>query len=123
MKLQFGPLMCLLLGCLCWAGDLSAQTLNFNVLAGSPPSAGCEDGSGSAASFTAPESAAVDAAGNIYIADASCHVIRRVTPAGVSSTFAGLAGASGSQDGKGSAARFNAPYGVAVDAAGNVYVA
>ena len=51
------------------------------------------------------------------------HTIRKVTPAGVVTTLAGLAGSSGSADGTGSAARFNCPDGVAVDSAGNVYVA
>ena len=66
---------------------------------------------------------AVDSAGNVYVADYDNHTIRKVTPAGVVTTLAGLAGSSGSADGTGSAARFNDPYGVAVDSAGNVYVA
>ena len=51
------------------------------------------------------------------------NTIRKVTPAGVVTTLAGLAGSSGSADGTGSAARFNYPSSVAVDSAGNVYVA
>ena len=51
------------------------------------------------------------------------NTIRKVTPAGVVTTLAGLAGSSGSADGTGSAARFDYPSGVAVDSAGNVYVA
>ena len=69
---------------------------------------------------------AVDSAGNLYVADADNNTIRKVTPVGtnwVVTTLAGLAGNSGSADGTGSAARFNYPCGVAVDSAGNVYVA
>ena len=66
---------------------------------------------------------AVDSAGNVYVADTCNHTIRKVTPAGVVTTLAGLAGSAGSADGTGSAARFNYPAGVAVDSAGNVYVA
>jgi sugar lactone lactonase YvrE len=89
-------------------------------LAGSPGSA---DGTGSAARFSAPTGVAVDSAGNIYVGDAGNAVIRKVTPAGVVTTLAGLAGATGSADGAGSDARFYQPAGVAVDRAGNVYVA
>ena len=62
-------------------------------------------------------------AGNVYVADTGNNTIRKVTGDGVVTTLAGSAGQSGSADGTGSAARFNYPYGVAVDSAGNVYVA
>ena len=93
------------------------------TLAGLAGSAGSADGTGSAARFNDPVGVAVDSAGNVYVADTDNHTIRKVTPAGVVTTLAGLAGSSGSADGTGSAARFNDPYGVAVDSAGNVYVA
>ncbi|MCE9659205.1 MAG: hypothetical protein K8R60_11650 [Burkholderiales bacterium] len=89
-------------------------------LAGSPGSA---DGTGSAARFNVPRGVAVDGAGNVYVADTSNVTIRKITPAGVVSTLAGLAGTGGSADGTGSAARFGQPFGVAVDGSGNVYVA
>ncbi len=93
------------------------------TLAGRAGSWGSADGTGSAARFDYPSGVAVDSAGNVYVADLSNHTIRKVTPAGVVTTLAGLAGSSGSADGTGSAARFRQPSGVAVDSAGNVYVA
>ena len=86
-------------------------------------SSGSADGQGSAASFTFPQGIAIDAAGNLYVADTNNDTIRKVTPSGDVTTFAGSAGVAGSADGTGSAARFNGPDSVAVDAAGNVYVA
>ena len=92
------------------------------TLAGLAGASGSTDGTGSAARFNAPQNVTVDSAGNIYVADALNHTIRKITSAGVVTTLAGLAGTSGSADGTGSAARFKFPYGVAVDSAGNVYV-
>jgi sugar lactone lactonase YvrE len=89
-------------------------------LAGSP---GSVDGTGSAARFNGPTGIAVDAAGNLYVADTINHTIRKITPDRTVTTIAGLAGSPGSTDGTGSAARFNYPTGIAVDAAGNLYVA
>jgi hypothetical protein len=66
---------------------------------------------------------AVDTAGNIYVSEYNNQTIRKITPAGVVTTLAGLAGFGGSADGTGNAVRFNAPEGLAVDSAGNVYVA
>ena len=92
------------------------------TLAGLAGNAGSTDGLGSAARFNQPRSVAVDTAGNLYVADTTNNTIRKITPAGVVSTLAGLAGSIGSADGAGSAARFSQPLGVAVDAAGTVYV-
>jgi sugar lactone lactonase YvrE len=83
---------------------------------------GNTNGTGTSASFKAPLGVTVDAAGNVYVADSQNHKIRKITPAGVVSTFAGSGGA-GSTDGAGSVASFNLPAGVAVDASGNVFVA
>ncbi|MGP8199247.1 MAG: hypothetical protein ACLQU4_07080 [Limisphaerales bacterium] len=84
---------------------------------------GSADGIGSAAKFLLPTSVAVDGAGNVYVADADNDTIRKVTSAGVVTTLAGTAQTPGTNDSPGSAALFYHPLGVAVDNAGNVYVA
>jgi len=94
-----------------------------STLAGLAGAVGSADGTGSAARFADPQGVAVDAADNVYVADTANNTIRKITPAGVVTTLAGLAGTSGSTDGTGTAARFTSPRGVAVDAAGKVYVA
>ncbi|MEY2659166.1 MAG: hypothetical protein RLZZ123_338 [Pseudomonadota bacterium] len=80
------------------------------------------DGTGGTATFHTPRGIALDANGNVYVADLSNHRIRKITEAGVVSTLAG-AGTSGATDGIGGTATFNSPSGVAVDTSGNVYVA
>ena len=93
-----------------------------STLAGLPGTPGSTDGAGSAALFNYPFGIALDGGGNLYVADASNFTIRKITPAGGVSTLAGGAGASGSANGTGGAARFNYPEGVAVDAETNVCV-
>lgn len=93
------------------------------TLAGSPGLPGSTDGTGSMARFHCPSGIALDAAGHVFIADSLNLTIRKITPTGLVTTFAGLAGNRGSADGFGSVARFSTPQGVAVDRAGNVYVA
>jgi sugar lactone lactonase YvrE len=82
---------------------------------------GFADGVGDDAKFYGPEGITIDAAGNLYVADTVNNRIRKITPAGEVSTLAG--GEEGFADGIGSDARFNAPSGIAIDAAGNLYVA
>ncbi|OHE81629.1 MAG: hypothetical protein A3G75_03185, partial [Verrucomicrobia bacterium RIFCSPLOWO2_12_FULL_64_8] len=90
---------------------------------GMTPNTGSQDGTGSGANFNSPRNLALDSSGNIYVADSTNHVIRRITPAGVVTTFAGAAGVSGAADGTGTAAEFAFPYDVALDSAGNLFVA
>jgi sugar lactone lactonase YvrE len=93
------------------------------TLAGTAGVRGSADGTGAAASFAYPTGVATDSAGNVYVADVGNSTIRKITPARVVTTLAGTAGLTGSTDGTGAAARFGSPIGVAIDSAGNVYVA
>ena len=84
--------------------------------------AGGADGSGSAASFDLPYGLALGPGGVLYVTEWGGDRVRAVSPAAVVSTVAG-GGLSGFADGKGAAARFNCPSGIAVDAAGVIFVA
>ncbi|MES2572983.1 MAG: hypothetical protein V4710_23370 [Verrucomicrobiota bacterium] len=92
------------------------------TLAGRAGKIGSADGSGSEARFNTPQGLAVDESGNIYVADTASHTIRKISGGEAVTTLAGSAGNKGSADGTASAARFDAPGGVAVDGHGNVYV-
>lgn len=94
-----------------------------STFAGQAGSNGSVDATGSAARFYFPDGVAVDTNGNVYVADSVNETIRKITPGGTVSTLAGLARSYGSADGTGSAARFHNPTALAVDTAGNVYVA
>jgi sugar lactone lactonase YvrE len=96
---------------------------SVTTFAGTAGVAGSADGQGAAASFNDPTGVAVDGSGNVFVADTGNSVIRRISPGGTVTTFAGAAGSTGSSDGTGSAARFNAPSGIAIDTQNNVYVA
>src|SRR5438132_444546 len=95
------------------------EPYTFTTLAGLAGSSGSVDGTGSEARFGAPNyggptQVAVDSPGNLYVADTYNSTIRKVTPEGVVTTLAGLAGAFGTEAGTGSAARFYRPSGLAV---------
>jgi sugar lactone lactonase YvrE len=96
---------------------------SVSTLAGLPLTAGSSDGTGNGALFSQPRGLAVDEAGNVYVADTANSTIRKVTPSGVVTTFAGLAGMAGFADGTGAHALFNLPRGLALDDNGNLYVA
>ena len=94
----------------------------MTTLAGSPQLSGTTNGTGGAARFNNPAGVALDGAGNLFVTDYANHTIRKVTPAGVVTLFAGRAKMTGTTNGASSAARFYYPEGIAVNSAGTVYV-
>ena len=90
--------------------NIGMQTVNIKISDNSTP-----------VTFNQPTGICIDAGGNIYVADAGSHVIRKIDPAGNVTTFAG-SGTVGNLDGKGTAASFDTPEGIAIDAVGNLYV-
>lgn len=92
------------------------------TIAGTAWARGSADGTGPAAQFYYPSFVAADGSGNLYVSDTDNNTIRKVTPAGAVTTFAGIAGVHGSADGSGGAAQFSSPTGIAVDASGTLYV-
>jgi sugar lactone lactonase YvrE len=96
----------------------------MTVLAGAQNTSGNVDATGAAARFGNVYGLAVDSTHNVYVADSGNSTIRKITPAGVVTTLAGSGGLAGLADGTGVAARFASlsPRGIAVDAAGTLYV-
>jgi sugar lactone lactonase YvrE len=98
------------------------------TLAGTAGVAGAADGNGTSAKFSGPQAVAVGSSGLVYVADTQNHTIRQITTGGTVTTLAGVAGYPGNLDSAGvnngtNAARFSSPSGIAVDPAGNVFVA
>jgi serine/threonine-protein kinase len=83
---------------------------------------GSADGRGSSASFSHPAGITVDPDGNVYVADVGNNRIRKITPEGNVTTYAG-SGLRGSDNGRDTSASFYRPYGVASDKTGNIFVA
>lgn len=100
--------------------DFATQTIK--PFAGIVGDEGHQDGPGAEAKFNDPTQLAVDQDGNVYVGDASNHVVRKITPEGFVSTLAGVPGKKGYLDGKPEESLFNWPGGVAVDQDGVVYV-
>jgi sugar lactone lactonase YvrE len=94
---------------------------NLTVLAGGDNISGTDDGIGTSARFNFLNGLAVDATGNVYVADSGNNRIRKITPSGVVTTLAGST--SGFNDGIGASAQFKNPFGITVDASGTLYVA
>jgi hypothetical protein len=101
------------------AVSIPSTTTLFGGIAGQ---SGCVNGALASAKFSSPGQMAVDANSNIYVADTSNHVIRKIDTSGQVTTFAGTAGVSGTNDGTGTSAKFKAPWGIAVDVRSNIYV-
>ena len=89
-----------------------------------PIFSGPEDGIGAAARFGWPGGVVLDGVGNLFVADFNFHTIRKIELAtGAVTTLAGTSWNGGGANGTGTAARFINPTGVAVDGAGNAYIA
>jgi sugar lactone lactonase YvrE len=93
-----------------------------STLAGTTGVSGAVNGTGLTAQFNKPTLLALDTSGNLLVADQINQLIRKITPLGVVSTLAGVAETFGYADGTATTAKFYNPYGIAVDAGGNVYV-
>ena len=95
------------------------------TLAGTAGLSGSADGTSAAVRLNNnPQGITTDSTGNAYVADSSSHTIRKITPVGEITVFAGALGTfGGNADGTGTAARFNNPKGIAIDYRHNVYVA
>ena len=93
------------------------------TLAGTAGVTGSADGTGAAAQFNDPVDLAVDGSGNVYVSDWSNYLIRKITPAGVVTTFVGALFNPYYQDGTGAAARFLDPAGLAFDGSDRLYFA
>ncbi len=101
---------------------------SLTLLVGLDGFSGTVDGTGTEARFSDFRGMVVDAAGNIYVTQPQAQTVRKITPAGVVTTFAGVArqnqsvDQNPSVDGIGAAARFNWPTGMAIDPGGNIWV-
>lgn len=106
------------------AGDSRIRKIdtNGNVTTFAGSTAGYADGTGTAAMFNGPNDIVIDNADNLYVSDGNNQRIRKITPAGVVTTFAG-SGNQGLVNGTGTAASFSMPYGLALDGGRNLYVA
>jgi len=93
-------------------------TPNGDVSTFAGSSSGYINSNGTSAQFNGPRDIAIDSEDNLYIADTSNHRIRKITPSGDVTTFAG-SGTAGSADGSGTSAQFNAPYGIGIDSSNN----
>jgi DNA-binding beta-propeller fold protein YncE len=87
------------------AGSARAQSIYtpyaFTNFVGQPGLDGWMDGAGNGGQFHIPQGVAVDAAGNLFVADTFNHAIRKVTPAGMMTTIAGSPSNKGYGDGVG----------------------
>jgi glucose/arabinose dehydrogenase/sugar lactone lactonase YvrE len=102
-------------------GLIDFESTIVTTLAGGG-SSGLSNAVGSLATFSSPQGICIDRTGNLYVADTGNNVVRKISPAGQVTTFAGN-GTAGSQLGAATNAQFSGPTGVAIDTFGNVFVA
>ncbi len=95
----------------------------FGTVAGVLGQYGTNDGVGTGAHLYSPTGIARDRAGNLFVSEFYAHYIRKISPDGTVTTFAGAAMVHGTNDGVGAEARFYGPEGLAIDSADNLYVA
>lgn len=112
-----------------WVADEGNATVRrvgrdaaVSTIAGVAGQLGWADGLGATARFRRPHGLAISRDGSIFVSDAADHVIRKITVAGLVTTYAGVAGQAGYVNGAGGGARFREPSGLAADGAGNLYV-
>lgn len=85
---------------------------------------GSDDGPASQATFYFPAGIAADRTGNLYVTDYSNQTVRKLAAGNWNvSTIGGVVLQTGTNDGTGALARFNHPWGIAVDATGNLFIA
>ncbi|MEI6377324.1 MAG: hypothetical protein WCO97_09025, partial [bacterium] len=92
------------------------------TIAGQAGEYGTSNGIGTNALFSDPQGIAADAITNLYVADTYNQTIRKITPAGLVSVFAGQVGIMGTNNGTGTLATFNNPSAMVADKTGNLYV-
>ncbi len=95
---------------------------NVTTYAGTPTVTGAANGAALSSGFHFPHHLCIDGAGNIYIADRSNHLVRKINAAGTTVSSLAGNGVAAHVDGPGTSASFDFPISVCVDAVGNVYV-
>lgn len=100
-----------------------APDRTVTTLAGRPETWGTEDGTGGNARLNGPVGVAISSDGDVFVSDSNNHAIRRITRAGIVTTWVGVPGVDGSTDGDRLAATFSKPAELAFDKHGNLFVA
>lgn len=98
-------------------------TVDVTTIGGQAGVSGNINGDATVSRFNLPSEIKIDPNGNIYVSDRGNHAIKRVTPGGVTSVYAGFSGSMGATDGDITIATFNGPNGIAFDNAGSMYLA